>query len=90
MIKSNFIITKDFPQGLLDLKGKEAFFYHPIFTVILPKRSESITKNYMHCILQATMQNLFIFITLTFFDITKGNRPQNCLLLSLFWCSYSF
>lgn len=44
----------------------------------------------MHCILQATMQNLFIFITLTFFDITKGNRPQNCLLLSLFWCSYSF
>ena len=30
------------------------------------------------------------FIILTFFDIPRGNRPQNCLLLSFFWCSYSF
>ena len=44
----------------------------------------------MHCILQATMQNLFIFIIWTFFNITRGNRPQNCLLLSFFWCSSSF
>ena len=44
----------------------------------------------MHCILQATMQNLFIFIILTFFNITRANRPQNYLLICFSWCSYSF
>ena len=44
----------------------------------------------MHCILQATMQNLFVFIFLTFFNTTRGNRPQNYLLLCFLWCSYSF
>ena len=47
-------------------------------------------KNYMHFILQATMQNLFVFIFLTFFNTTRGNRPQNYLLLCFLWCSYSF
>lgn len=66
-------------------KDKNIFKLH-----ILRSNQVFLNKNYMHSILQATMQYLFIFIILTFFNITRGNRPQNYLLLCLLWCSYSF